>query len=122
MQTTSDPEVTIVGGGLVGALLSTFLVRRSICVALREARPDPREAGPGGGRSINLVVTSRGMRALRQVELDEAVARMTVPVTGRMVHALDGGLAFQSYGRDPSECNYSISRESAASTFGSGNA
>jgi kynurenine 3-monooxygenase len=106
----SAPEVAIVGGGLVGPLLSVFLVRRGFRVTIWERRPDPRDAGQGAGRSINLIVTSRGINALRKAGLDEAVARQTVPVTGRMIHAVDGALTFQPYGRDDSECNYSISR------------
>jgi kynurenine 3-monooxygenase len=106
----SDPAVTIVGGGLVGSLLAAFLVRRKFRVTVRERRPDPRAGDGEGGRSINLVVTSRGMHALRKVGLDEVVARSTVAVPGRMVHAIDGGLTYQPYGRDESECNYSVSR------------
>jgi kynurenine 3-monooxygenase len=106
----SAPEVAIVGGGLVGPLLAVFLVRRGLRVTVWERRPDPRDAGQGAGRSINLIVTSRGIHALRGAGLDEAVARQTVPVTGRMMHALDGTLTSQPYGRDDSECNYSISR------------
>jgi kynurenine 3-monooxygenase len=106
----SSPEVAIVGGGLVGSLLSVFLVRRGFRVTVWEYRSDPRGVGEGGGRSVNLIVTSRGIHALRKVGLDEAVARRTVPATGRMIHAIDGELTFQPYGRDDSECDYSISR------------
>jgi kynurenine 3-monooxygenase len=87
-----------------------FLIRRGFRVTVWECRSDPRVAGEGGGRSVNLIVTSRGIHALRKVGLDEAVARRTVPATGRMIHAIDGELTFQPYGRDDSECNYSISR------------
>jgi kynurenine 3-monooxygenase len=100
----------VVGGGLVGSLLAAFLVRRRFEVTVYERRPDPRETQAAAGRSINLIVTSRGVHALREVGLDETVARHTVPVTGRMIHSLDGELTFQPYGRDDSECNYSISR------------
>ena len=110
MHREPSPEVAIVGGGLVGSLLSAFLVRRGFRVTVWEYRPDPRGAGEGGGRSFNLIVTSRGIHALRKVGLDEAVARRTVPATGRMIHSVDGELTFQPYGRDDSECNYSISR------------
>jgi len=105
----ADPEVAIVGGGLVGSLLSAFLVRRGIRTTVWERRDDPR--GPGrGGRSFNLIVTSRGIHALRRVGLDEAVVSRTVPVSGRMIHTPEGDLTFQPYGRDDSECIYSISR------------
>ena len=102
--------VAIVGAGLVGSLLASVLRRRGYAVTVHERRPDPREAGGEGGRSINLVLTRRGIRALERVELADGAFDLTVPVTGRMVHDLDGSLAYQPYGRNASECNYSISR------------
>ena len=106
----SKREVAIVGGGLVGSLLAVFLLRRGYGVTVWEQRPDLRGSGEEGGRSINLVVTSRGIHALRQVGLDKLVGQITIPVRGRMMHAIDGRLTFQPYGRDESECNYSVSR------------
>ena len=34
----------------------------------------------------------------------------TIPVYGRMMHSVDGELTYQPYGKDESECNYSVSR------------
>ena len=45
-----------------------------------------------------------------RVGLRERAMSLTVPVTGRMIHPLNGELAYQPYGKDESECNYSISR------------
>lgn len=107
----SANRIVVVGAGLVGSLLAVFLRRRGYEVDVYEKRADPRTpAGGGGGRSINLVVTSRGFRALEAVGLDDEVRAITVPVLGRMIHDLDGAQAFQPYGRDDSECNYSVSR------------
>jgi kynurenine 3-monooxygenase len=102
--------VAVVGGGLVGSLLSVFLARRGIEVTLYERRFDPRRAGAGGGRSINLVVTSRGIEALRRLGLERDVLALSVPVRGRMMHSVEGRLTFQPYGKDDTECNHSISR------------
>lgn len=103
-------EVVIVGAGLVGALLSILLARRFRRVVVYERRPDPRSASGAAGRSINLVVTSRGVRALERAGLWRDARRLTVAVHGRMIHAPDGSLTYQPYGRDDSECNHSISR------------
>lgn len=102
--------IVIVGGGLVGSLLALFLRRRDLPVTIHEKRPDPRRAAGAAGRSINLVITARGIRALRAVELWDKARALTVPVFGRMLHALGGGLTFQPYGRDDTECNHSIPR------------
>jgi len=103
-------RVSIVGGGLVGALLAVFLRRRGNPVTVYEARPDPREAALLGGRSINLIVTVRGIHALRQVGLWDAVSQITAPVLGRMMHDRSGGRIYQPYGKDEGERNYSVSR------------
>jgi len=103
-------EITIVGGGLVGSLLAILLSRRGHAVTVHERRSDLREGPVEAGRSINLVATRRGIRALERVGLAERALALSVPVYGRMVHAATGALAFQPYGRDRTECNHSISR------------
>ena len=65
--------VSIVGAGLAGALLALLLARRGLAVALYERRPDPRQAQPERGRSINLALAARGMRALERAGVMEAV-------------------------------------------------
>jgi len=102
--------VTIVGGGLVGSLLALFLRRRDYPVTLFEARSDPRVGAAAAGRSINLIVTERGIHALKQLDLWSEVEAITVAVTGRMMHDREGAQIFQPYGKDDSECNYSVSR------------
>ncbi len=103
-------RVVIAGGGLVGSLLSLLLQKRGHQVFLFEKRPDLRGQQKDVGRSINLIVTSRGLNALKAAGLLNKALALTVPVTGRMMHSVNGELAYQAYGRDPSECNYSISR------------
>jgi kynurenine 3-monooxygenase len=103
-------QVTIVGGGLVGSLLAILLARRNHRVTVHERRSDLRSGPVEAGRSINLVVTRRGIRGLERVGLAERALELTVPVYGRMVHGGSGAPVFQPYGRDETECNYSISR------------
>ena len=42
---SSKPSLTLIGGGLVGALLAQQLARRGFVVDVFEKRPDPRVAG-----------------------------------------------------------------------------
>ncbi len=105
-----EKDVVIVGGGLVGSLLATMLAKRGHEVTVFERRSGRSGAGKSAGRSINLVVTRRGLEALRLVGLDRPVLDLTVSVRGRMMHSSSGDLSYQPYGRDESECNYSISR------------
>ena len=41
----SKKNITVVGGGLVGSLLTVFLAKRGHTVNLFERRPDPRRCG-----------------------------------------------------------------------------
>ena len=47
------------------------------------------------GRSINLIMTSRGINALNGVGLAGNVLDITVPVHGRTLHSMDSSLAYQ---------------------------
>lgn len=101
---------TIVGSGLAGALLAVHLARAGYRVDLYEKRPDPRGQAPERGRSINLALSVRGIHALREVGLADEVLRNGILMRGRMIHAPDGRLTFQPYGKDDSEALYSVSR------------
>jgi kynurenine 3-monooxygenase len=104
------PTFTIVGAGLAGALLACYLGKSGHRVDLYEKRPDPREHGLEGGRSINLAISVRGIHALREVGLAEAVLKAAIPMRGRMIHPRTGRLTFQPYGKDDSESINSVSR------------
>jgi kynurenine 3-monooxygenase len=106
----SPRPLTIIGAGLAGALLATLLARRGRKVEVFERRPDPRRAGYEGGRSINLALAERGLHALRQAGLNEAVMAQAVMMRGRMVHFAEGGQQLQRYGRDDSEVIWSVHR------------
>ena len=94
----ASTEILIVGGGLVGSLASIYLRRRGLDVTIYERFPDIRDQADADGRSINLVVASRGVRALEAVGLWDRVRDLTVPVTGRMMHSLPGLLPGSTVG------------------------
>ena len=60
----SQKNITIVGAGLVGSLLSIYLAKRGHTVHVYERRPDMRSARIPAGRSINLAMSDRGWRGL----------------------------------------------------------
>jgi kynurenine 3-monooxygenase len=107
----SAPErFTLVGAGLVGSLLALFLARRGATVRVLERRPDLRKERIRAGRSINLAISVRGLHALAQVGLEDRALQHAIPMRGRIIHPVDGPLAFQPYGKDDSQCIHSISR------------
>lgn len=107
---STQSSLTLIGGGLVGALLAQQLARHGFTVDVFEKRPDPRVAGFAGGRSINLALAERGLQALRSAGLAEDVLRRAVMMRGRMVHTADGRSGLQRYGVDDSEVIWSVSR------------
>jgi len=103
-------KITIAGAGLAGPLLSILLARKGFEVELFERNPDPRQAGASAGRSINLALAERGRHALEMAGLMEEVDKFTIPMRGRMLHAADGSLTLQKYGKDASEVIWSTHR------------
>ncbi len=105
-----NESITVVGAGLSGTLLSIILARRGHRVRLYERQDDMRRVLVDAGRSINLALAARGIRALELAGVMEQVKPELVPLPGRMLHDLSGGLTFVPYGQRPEEVIYSVSR------------
>ena len=63
-------KISIIGGGLSGSLLAVYMARRGFDVHLFERRPDMRNTKIAAGRSINLALSTRGIRALEKAGLE----------------------------------------------------
>src|SRR3954470_6819434 len=106
----------LIGSGLAGGLLATYLGRRGYEVELYERRSDPRAGNFVGGRSINLALSPRGIHALQQVALADEVLKHAIPMRGRMIHDRSGDLHFSPYDRDPNKYINSIGRAALNTT------
>jgi kynurenine 3-monooxygenase len=102
-------KINIAGAGLVGSLLSVYLKQKGHDVSVYERRPDMRKTTLDGGRSINLALSDRGWKALEGVGLADDIKKMSIPMYRRVMHAVDGTLSFQSYGKE-NQAIYSVSR------------
>jgi len=103
-------RVTIVGAGLAGALLAVLLAKRGFAVSLYDRRPDPRQIAAERGRSINLALAARGIRALERAGVMEAARPLLIEMRGRMVHERAGEQKLLPYGWKPNEVIYSVGR------------
>ena len=111
MKRAADSKtVTVVGAGLSGSLLAILLARRGHRVRLYERQEDMRRVPVDAGRSINLALAARGIRALELGGVMDEVRPLLIPMPGRMLHDLNGGLTFVPYGQRPDEVIYSVSR------------
>lgn len=102
-------KVTVVGGGLVGALLAAIFAKKGYAVEVFERRPDIREAEISAGKSINLALSDRGWKALDIVGASAAIRPIAIPMYGREVHDVQGNTNFQPYGK-ADQAIYSVSR------------
>jgi len=102
-------EVVVIGAGLVGSLLSIYLVKQGYRVRMYERRGDMRKEKVEAGRSINLALSDRGIKALTEVGIVDQILQIAIPMHGRFIHNQDGSHAFQPYGKQGQFIN-SISR------------
>jgi kynurenine 3-monooxygenase len=109
MGASTNKKVIVLGAGLCGAALAALLARRGFAVTLYEKRPDLRRTILNAGRSINLALSHRGLKALNKLGLAEKVKSMSIAMPGRIVHDNQGMTNFQAYGLHGQYIN-SISR------------
>jgi kynurenine 3-monooxygenase len=102
-------NVTIVGAGLVGSLLSIYLAKKGYTVNIYERRSDMRKIQMSAGRSINLALSDRGWRGLEGVGIAEEIRKIAIPMYGRYIHHKSGETAYQPYGKND-QAIYSVSR------------
>jgi kynurenine 3-monooxygenase len=101
-------NIAIVGSGLVGSLLAIYLRKAGHSVTVFDRRPDIRKIN-FSGRSINLAMSHRGWKSLREVGLEDRVKKIAIPLYKRAMHVNEKPVYFQQYGKE-SEAIWSISR------------
>lgn len=101
-------NIAIVGSGLVGSLLAIYLIKLGHKVTVFDRRPDIRTI-TFSGRSINLAMSNRGWKALREVGLEEEIRKIAIPLDKRAMHLPGEPIYFQKYGQE-GEAIWSISR------------
>ena len=102
-------EIHIIGAGLVGSLLGIYLSKRGYAVSVYERRSDMRKEEVEAGRSINLALSDRGIKALQEVGIADEILGIAIPMHGRFIHQLDAHNVVQPYGKEGQYIN-SVSR------------
>ena len=101
-------KIAVVGSGLVGTLLAIYLKKLGHTVHVFDRSPDIRTV-EFSGRSINLVMSNRGWKAMEDVGLGDEIRKIGIPVDKRGIHLKDGTFTTQYYGKE-GEAIFSLSR------------
>ena len=101
-------KIAVVGSGLVGTLLAIYLKKLGHTVHVFDRSPDIRTV-EFSGRSINLVMSNRGWKTLKDIGLEDEIEKIGIPVDKRGIHLQDGSYVTQYYGKE-GEAIYSLSR------------
>lgn len=101
-------KIAVVGSGLVGTLLAIYLKRQGHTVHVFDRSIDIRKV-TFSGRSINLVMSNRGWKALANLGLDDEIKKIGIPVDKRAIHIEKDAINYQYYGKE-GETIYSLSR------------
>ena len=107
---TKKDNIVIIGAGLCGSLLALRLAQRGYKVAMYESRPDLRKVAISAGRSINLALSDRGLKALRLCGVEEKAKTICIPMYGRLMHDKHSNTFASNYSGRSGEYINSISR------------
>ena len=111
MRIRDTRRITIIGGGMSGALLAILFAQRGLESEIFERGHDPREGGSLALGPGILSLGERGRHALRLAGMEEKVGTLVTAMRGRMIHDRRGATTLQPYGIHAYEALYSISRE-----------
>ena len=92
-------KICIVGAGLVGSMIASYLTQRGIACDIYEKRPDIRKNYQSGNRTITMSISYRGIQGLAGIGLADYIDKFTIPKHSRMVHDTDGSTSTQMYGK-----------------------
>ena len=106
--TQKKKNIAIVGSGLVGSLLAIHLRKFGHTITVFDRRQDVRIV-EFSGRSINLAMSNRGWRSLREAGIEEEIKKIAIPLDKRAMHVKEKPIYFQKYGKE-GESIWSISR------------
>jgi len=105
-----NSKFVISGAGLSGSLMAVMLAKQGFEVELFEKREDMRKYSMSAGRSINLALSPRGIKALESIGIEKEVLFDAIPMYGRYIHTPSGNSNVQNYSGKEGEYINSVSR------------
>lgn len=84
-------DISIVGSGLVGVVLAISLKKKGYTVTVYDKSEDIRNID-FRGRSINLALSDRGWRILKELGIEDEVRELGIPMSERAIHTEEGDI------------------------------
>ena len=103
-------KILIVGAGLCGSMLALRMAQRGYQVVVYESRSDLRKSDISAGRSINLALSNRGLKALLMAGVEKKARELCIPMKGRLMHDVASNTFESNYSGRQGEFINSISR------------
>lgn len=103
-------KVLIVGAGLCGSLLAIRMAQRGYEVEVHERLADMRKTPLAGGRSINLALSDRGLKAIKSAGFKEEILEACIGMESRIIHDISGEVRTSKYSGRKGEKINSVSR------------
>lgn len=110
MKMNKNSKFVVSGAGLAGSLMAVMLAKQGFEVELFEKREDMRKISMSAGRSINLALSPRGIKALESIGIEKEVLFDAIPMYGRYIHTPTGNSNVQNYSGKEGEYINSVSR------------
>lgn len=89
-------DIAVIGSGLVGVVLAISLKKKGYNVTVYDKSEDIRNID-FKGRSINLALSDRGWKILKELGIDNEVRELGIPMSARAIHTLEDGVKYQKY-------------------------
>ena len=117
MPLKTKENISLIGAGLSGPVMATYLSSLGFSTDIYESRSDMRTNSTSAGRSINLALSARGIKALKDIGVYEKIKPTLIPMSGRMIHDGNGDVHLQPYGQKKNEVIYSVPRSNLNKTL-----
>ncbi|MTG97045.1 NAD(P)-binding protein [Myroides sp. BIT-d1] len=102
-------SIAVVGSGLVGVVLAISLKQKGFDVVVYDKSIDIRHMD-FKGRSINLAMSDRGWKTLREIGIEDEVKQLAIPMHSRAIHTIDKQQSIQPYSVNGDSAIWAISR------------
>jgi len=110
-------DVTIIGAGMAGCLMAILLAKDNFAVEVYESGSDVTKQPIISGRSINQSLGAKGVSALKEAGLWEAVRKIALPQTGRIIHLKNGEELYEPYGQKHKFIEWTVNRNELNKTL-----